>query len=89
MEEVEKAGKDSSRVEWREGHYQIMLQEGSVVVEDVTEMEGVLEVEAATQGVLVEVTKLTPSGMVVVHIMTEKNRVTVVVTMIRGTGLCL
>lgn len=56
MEEEGRAGKDSSRVDWGVDHCITMPKGGSVVVEELTEVEGVLEVEAATQGALVEIT---------------------------------
>ena len=81
--------KVSFRVEREVEQSTIMPMGDSVEEEERTVVEGVLEAEAATQGVLVGITSQIPVAVVVGHITLVMSKETAVAITTRGMGLCL
>ena len=67
----------------------MMPLEVSVGEEECTEMEEVLEAEAATHGVLVGITSQIPVGVEAAHTTLVMSKVTIAVLTTRDISLCL
>ena len=89
MELEERVVKDSFRVEREVEQWEIMPMGVSVGEEERTEVEEVLEAEAATQGALVGITSQTPVEVEVVHTTLVMSKVTIAVLTTRDMDLCL
>ena len=89
MELEERVIKDSFRVEREVEQWAMMPLGVSVEEEQCTEMEEVLEAEAATHGVLVGITSQIPVGVEVAHTTLVMSKVTIAVLTTRDISLCL